>query len=314
MTTKQKILMILTHDRTDCLKICMEMLMGGGGIQCFDRVVLLLNGVRGRHLRYIQRLMASHPEIPWDTVTGPRGRSQFIANLQNECVRRYPGAVYIKMDEDVFVPKGWAERMLETYEHFADRQDLALITALIPNNACGLHRLLTVFYPEKLQEFKQRFGAPPSEAAQGPTWQNPYIAEWATRQFIDIEPANAEQRKRLAAGGLSRWHEFCKPFSIGCICFDDAHVRRMGGVLPSRDEPEWCEWIAANRQACVMDQSLIVLHYAFFVQQEWLDRSSLLEDIRAVNLPGTSPWGAPLLRWWRLALQIPGILKRRLGR
>ena len=63
-----------------------------------------------------------------------------------------------------------------------------------------------------------------------------------------------------------------------------------------------------------MDQSLVVLHYSFFVQQEWLDRSSLLEDVRRTNLPGTAPVWAPALRWGRLAQQIPGIVKRRLGR
>ena len=62
-------------------------------------------------------------------------------------------------DDDVFVPRGWAERMLETYKHFSARGDLALITPLIPNNAYGLHRLLTEFYPEKLPGFAQRFGA-----------------------------------------------------------------------------------------------------------------------------------------------------------
>ena len=84
--------------------------------------------------------------------------------------------------------------------------------------------------------------------------------------------------------------------------------------LPPRDEPDWCAWFEANRQACVVDQSLVVLHYSFFVQQEWLDRSSLLEDIRRANLPGRRPWMAPALRWGRLARQIPGIVKRRLGR
>lgn len=201
--------------------------------------------------------------------------------------------------------------MLETYEQFSCRKDLALITPLIPNNALGLHRLLTAFYPEKRAEFMREFGLPPSNAAQGATWQNPYVAEWATRQFIDVESANAEQRLRLEAGEHGRWHEFCQPFSIGCICFDYAHVLRMGGSLPSRDEPEWCEWISRNKQTCVMDQSMIALHYAFFVQQEWLDRSSLLEDIRAANLPGTSPGWSPLLRRWRFATQIPGILKRK---
>ena len=69
-----KILMILTSHRLDCFRLCMDMLIHGGSIHRFDRVVLLLNGVKGRHLRYVQKLQARHPDIPWDTVAGPRGR------------------------------------------------------------------------------------------------------------------------------------------------------------------------------------------------------------------------------------------------
>lgn len=313
MKTKPAILMILTHDRLDCLRLCLDFLERADAFDRFDRVVFLLNGVPGRLQRFVEGYMAARPRVKWDRVIGDGTRPGGICHVQNECIRRYPDSVYVKVDEDVFVPRGWADRMLETYERFADRNDLALITPLIPNNAFGLHRLLNVFYPEKLGEFEKCFGAKPSAEAKGPTWQSPSIAEWASRQFLAIDEANEEQRKRLAASSQPRWHEFCQYFSIGCICYDYAHVQRMGGSLPPRDEPDWCAWFEANRQTCVLDQSLLVLHYSFFVQQEWLDRSSLLEDIRKANLPGTSSFAAPAMRWIRMARQIPGILKRRLG-
>ena len=314
MKTQQKILMILTHDRLDCLRLCVELLEQAEAFARFDRVVFLLNGVPLRLRRFVESYMAARPRVQWDCVDGDGTRPGGICHVQNECIRRYPDSLYVKVDEDVFVPRGWAERMIETYERYADRGDLALITPLIPNNAFGLHRLLNVFYPEKLPEFEKIFGAKPSDAPKGPTWQSPSIAEWASRQFLHIDEANEEQRRRLAASGQSRWHEFCQYFSIGCIGYDYAHVQRMGGSLPPRDEPDWCAWFEANRHVCVLDQSLMVLHYSFFVQQEWLDRSSLLEDIRAVNLPATASSFSPVVRGMRLAKQIPGILKRRLTR
>ena len=109
----KKILMILTSHRLDCFKLCMDMLIQGGSIRRFDRVVLLLNGVKGRHLRYLRRLMAAHPDIPWDTISGPRGRGWLISNLQNECVRRYPDSLYFKIDEDTFVSADWDEVLAE---------------------------------------------------------------------------------------------------------------------------------------------------------------------------------------------------------
>jgi hypothetical protein len=314
MNERRKVLMILTHDRQDCLRLCLDMLERDGAFGRFDRVVLLLNGVPRRLRAFVEGYMAARPAVNWDVVEGDGTRPGGICFVQNECIRRHPDGVYVKVDEDVFVPRGWSERMLETYETYSRRGDLALITPLIPNNAFGLHRLLNVFYPEKLPDFERRFGAPPSDDPKGPTWQSPYIAEWATRQFSDLEAANASHRQRLAAVGEPRWQEFCKYFSIGCIAYDYAHVQRMGGALPPRDEPDWCAWFEANRQTCVVDQSLVVLHYSFFVQQEWLDRTSLLEDLRRINAPGTSsPW-APLARGWRVAKQLPGIVKRRIGR
>ena len=52
------------------------------------------------------------------------------------------------------------------------------------------------------------------------------------------------------------------------------------------------------------------------VQQDWLDRSSLLEDLRVTNLPHSlsrhSLTGYHLPRWIRIARQVPGALSRRL--
>ena len=40
MNSKRKVLMILTHDRLDCLRLCLEMLERAGAYACFDKVVL----------------------------------------------------------------------------------------------------------------------------------------------------------------------------------------------------------------------------------------------------------------------------------
>lgn len=64
-----------------------------------------------------------------------------------------------------------------------------------------------------------------------------------------------------------------------------------------------------------MDHSQIVLHYAFFVQQEWLDRTHLLEDVRMANLPETvssrSIQGYVVPRLIRILCQIPSVISRK---
>ena len=50
------------------------MLIKSGEMRHFDQGVLLLNGVVGKHLDYVNHFLAQDHPIPWDTVTGPRGR------------------------------------------------------------------------------------------------------------------------------------------------------------------------------------------------------------------------------------------------
>lgn len=232
--------------------------------------------------------------------------------MQNECIRRYPGGLYMKIDEDVFVPAGWAQRMVEAYEANGHRDNLALISPLIPNNAMGLHQLLTVFYPDLLTEYRKIFNREPDPKRDGPTWYSAQSAEWSTRHFRNIDEANERHRQLLATAREDRYLPFSRSFSIGCIAYDYRHVERMGGI-PETDEPGWCEWVEKNGQIHLLDRSQIVLHYSFFVQQDWLDRTSLLEDLRAANLPGSKSQLADLLaRSTRIGHQIIPTLKRKL--
>ena len=308
----KKILMILTSHRLDCFKLCMDMLIQGGSIRRFDRVVLLLNGVKGRHLRYVQRLLATHPDLPWETIAGPRGRGWYISNLQNECVRRHPGCLYFKIDEDTFVSSDWDKVMTEAYEAHRDLPDLALTTATIPNNGLGCWQLLNLF-PGLREEFLRLPHAGHTPDAAGPVWFYPHLAEWIIRQFLDLSEANRAVR---AANG-TRWIPFHDRFSINCICYDYRHWQEIGGVQ-EQDEVVWGKWIAENRKRVILATHAVVHHYTFFNQQDWLDRSSLLEDLRAANLPVTawerSAMGRALPRARRILRQIPAVLRRRLTR
>lgn len=316
----QKILMVLTSHRLDCFRLCMDLLLQGGSIRHFDRVVLLLNGVEGRHLRYIEALKADHPEIAWDTIAGPRGRGLLISNLQNECVRRYPESLYFKIDEDTFVSADWPQKLQAAYE--AHRQDpgLSLITPVIPNNALGAFYLLHAF-PALADEYARRFGQPLTTAFNGPVWIDPRIADWITRRFLTLCEAQgllrhinipAVNKEGLAIPRGGPYGRFAFRFSINCLCYDYRHWREMGGI-PEFDEVGWGDWIVARGKFAVLVPDTLVHHYSFFVQQDWLDRTPLLEDLRRANLPDTLRWSdrGPA-RGWRIARQIPGAVGRRL--
>ena len=311
----KKILMILTHNRLDCLKLCLDMLEHSGSMAFFDTIVFLLNGVPKHHLRYVLNYIQRRPNIHWDTLFGSGTRPDGISSLQNACIQKYPNSIYMKIDEDIFVPTGWAERMYAVYQYHQNLDNLALITPLIPNNSYGLHFLLTHLYPELLTQHRECFHCDPTSDINSHTWHNPKAGEWATRQFIHLDKANERHKQKLRSSEYSSYHSFNDRFSIGCICYDYNHWLKMAGI-PREDEPAWCQWISDNNQINILDPHQIVLHYSFFVQQDWLDRTHLLEDIRKNNLPETLKGYSVItnewLRYMRIIKQVPNIMRRNL--
>ena len=309
-----KLLMVMTSHRLDCLKICLHCHEKAGSWEYFDKVVFLLNGVVGEHLNYVNQYMADRPNVDWDTVIGPRGRSERISALENQCVERYPEYLYMKTDEDVFIAKGFAECMYETWEAHKDNDQLACITPMMANTSIGLHQALTTLYPEHLAEFKKVFGQDPDPDGQSETRFNPKIGEWANRIFIDLDKANEENVKRLKESGVDRWYTFSHSFTVCAVVFDYRHWKNMGGI-PPKDEPEWCQWIDDHGHDNVIDRKPIALHYSYGVQQDWIDRSHLLEDIALKNMPN-APCPGHLTYWtpWikRIAMQAPKALQRKL--
>ena len=307
-TAPQKILMLLTSHRLDCLKLAIDCLVRGGSAFRFDRVVLLCNGLTEAHRHYVEALPRLHPGIAWDFIRGPRGKGWLISNLQNDCVKRYPNALYFKIDEDVFVSSDWDLRLLETYAAYRARPDLALISATIPNNGLGAWKLLRDDLAARA-DFARLPHADLSGSSLNCVWYFPQLASWLTRRYLNLEAA---QRQFRALPPAARWVEWHDRFSINCILYDYRHWQELGGVR-EHDEVDWGDWIRERNALVVLDGHAICHHYSFFVQQDWLDRSTLLEDIRRANYPDTASLLDPLRPPLRFIRQIPSILRRRFG-
>ncbi len=310
------ILMLLTSHRLDFLRLTLDQLFATGEIRHFEKIVLLMNGVEGEHLQYIEGLVRANPDVPFEPRPGPRGKGRLIAGPQNEVVKSYPDRLYFKIDEDILVPRGWVARMTAAYERHRDDPKRSLFTPLVTNNATGFHSLLTLF-PELKAEFERRFpGREFTTRVDGPVWREPDIAEWILREFLDLDRANERVRTRLAETGAPVDAPFARRFSINNLVYDYRHWNELGGI-PDAEEPAWTEWVGAHDRHTVLVQDVLLHHYSFFVQQEWLDRTSLLEDLRMANIPESlqskSLAGYHVPRWTRLARQVPSILKRRLG-
>ncbi len=144
-------------------------------------------------------------------------------------------------------------------------------------------------------------------------------------QTIDLKKDHNEKPKSTVYGlqssvlpsqstvyGLrSPYPTFSYPFSINCIAYDYRHWLEIGGV-PEFDENGWGEWIPKHEKFIVLVQDALVHHYSFFVQQDWLDRTTLLEDIHNVNLrDNASGFICSARRFKRIIQQLPRVILRR---
>jgi hypothetical protein len=310
----RKVLMILTSHRLDCLKVNLELLAAHGDLQKFDKVVLLLSGVTGAHRQYVDQFVGEHAEVEWDIIEGPRGKKKIVADLQNECIRRNPEALYFKIDEDVFTSKGWVDKLENAYLAQQGDPSLALLTPVVPNNGIGCYFLLT-----KLADFRERydeqFSYPVKPDYEAPVWLRPSLGQFMTRLCMDMAQIN-QRLESMHGAEFQREHAlyFDHRFTINCICYDYRHVTEMGGI-PDEEEPAWTHWATTHGKQHVLVPNVLVHHYSFFVQQDWMDRSHILEEFRRVNLPGTM--GGPgslsyeLPRLQRVIKQAPRALVRK---
>lgn len=126
-------------------------------------------------------------------------------------------------------------------------------------------------------------------------------------------PGEAQRAKTGHPATLSPCYPtFSYPFSINCIAYDYRHWKEIGGV-PEEDENGWGKWIPENGKFIILVQDALVHHYSFFVQQDWLDRTNLLEDLATANLPNRTGFFARCIgRFTRIVRQMPRVIRRRL--
>lgn len=312
----KKLLMILTSHRLDCLKLNLKLLDYHDDLIKFEKVVFLMSGVSPRHKAFIERFIREHPDTSFDKVEGPRGRKIVIADMQNECIRRHPEYLYFKTDEDVFTSQNWVDKMEEAYLAHANDDDLGLMTPIAPNNGIGCFFLLENF-TEVRQAYDRQFEFPVVPDYEAPIWNRPKLAQFMTESFLDLEEANKKLEEKFGTEfSKEHAHYFSHRFTINCICYDYRHYRQMGRI-PDDDEPSWTQWAHDNGKHHVLVPNTLVHHYSFFPQQDSMDRSHVLENLAALNLPSApSSMIDPryeIPRIFRTLRQLPRVVPRKLN-
>ncbi len=145
-----------------------------------------------------------------------------VCFIQNMVVTLHPDAEYIfKMDEDMFIGKGFFERMIEEY-HRIEREGeykIGYVVPVIPLNCCGYVSYLKL--SGNLEAYERRFGR---------AYRNGFSAVFnveETAEFLwdTMETFDGMTECFLENSGYQILNSY---FNIGCILFSRSRWLMMG--------------------------------------------------------------------------------------
>lgn len=216
-----------------------------------------------------------------------------VALVQNVAINLHPNAEYIfKLDEDMFLTKGYFEKMLSAYEH-AEKgiYQPGVVAPIIPINGYGFMKILEEY--DLKEYYHQTFEEPKITAsAKSQIVSNPNVATffWGGNNMIPtVDEMNLrfEQRPQMEVPCPIR-------FSIGAILFKRALWEEMGHFSVDKsnnamgvDETELCTFCCLHSKPVMVSENVVVGHFAYGPQNstmiDYYEKNRklfLLDDIK----------------------------------
>ena len=224
-------------------------------------VCLVSAGVRSERLA---EMAAKHG---WTYLATRNGRISTALNIAIDLHER-AGVIY-KVDEDMILPEGFFESLLEGFER-AEREQ-----RYVPGFASPLVNLNGYSYVPFLEarglsdEWQERFGPLTQRCLHIPVHDDPEAAHWLWRHTLPFDEVAAEfARRRFTYSACPH------RFSIGAIVFRRDLWEAMAGfravVAPPGlgvDEDWICVQCVSLSRAMVVIHNLLAGHFAFGAQE-----------------------------------------------
>lgn len=264
-------LVILTSHRPDCFFLCMRCLETYTNLSVFSSIIIIANDVSERHRKLIENFKSKYKNII-DLHVRPRG-ILLVTAMEEVVFTEGKDTTIIKMDEDVFVTRGWLRGLLRGYRRYIQDDHAVFVSPVVPNNVAGREMLRPVFQ----ERYGEEFSGP---LAAGSVHKNPAYGAWVWDKVIH---GGLEEAIRVEAENLPDYR-IKGYFNINCMIFDERLIRR---VCPFEREDEACVNVVTGKTNCfgVMTAGSVVHHYSFGPQQEELDKNVPLDAVRKRVLP-----------------------------
>ncbi len=198
-----------------------------------------------------------------------------VSLVQNVAIKCHPHAEYIfKLDEDMFITKGFFQKMIRAYEHAQQGPfSPGIMAPTIPINGFGFMKVIQELHLES--EFEKRFGELRYQSAYSlnrPILKNTEFARfmWGEGGYVpDIDTLNEMFEK----------HEIAENpcpvlFNIGAILFTRRYWYQMkfftvdDSVGLGSDERQMNEFCITSSQPVMISDNIVVGHFGFGEQTE----------------------------------------------
>ena len=270
------ILLVYTSHRVDCLKLCLDCLVQNTDIDRFKHIYIIANEVTLPHLLIAQDFCNQWPNASL-VQASPRGLVPAVIRSVNSIIRQHPGETFVKIDEDVFVTRGWLDALTQCHLDHRANDEILLSAALCPISGSGYPYFKTIMERD-LSEYYLRYASCTAELNK-----NKFLHRYLWEAVLE-------------GGLLDRFHEkttanylYASSIVINCIMFDQRLVDEVY-PFPLVQDPETgmacVDELAVNRalkgRKVAMPSAPVVHHYSHWRSEEYLRRHVPLSRVRAM--------------------------------
>ena len=221
--------------------------------------------------KYEKELSKIAEDNEWSYLSTKRN---CVSLAQNIAIKLFDKAEYIyKLDEDIFVTKGYFETLYKTYKDCENNGDyqVGIVAPTIPINGYGNLNILKRFNMEKV--YTEKFERPKYAAGRNRKIESdPNVAKfmWGENEYL---PTIDEMNYQMSNDKFS--YNACPiRFSIGAILFkrkfweDMQYFKVKRGNCLGIDEEQICSFCIISSRVILVSNNTVVGHLSFGTQNE----------------------------------------------
>ena len=255
-----------------------------------DRWDWWLNCRSPKDMEYIQQ--TAHENKRWINLINCPVQDPKYPDV--DCLRHFwqtamdEDTIYVRFDDDIiFIELGQFEKFVSVRKN--NKSNLLIYPLIINNTLCSyrLQQLGTI--PPTQPMIGERLGEHGGEWARGGcdpcdpvAWQNPHFTFNLHSSFIDsLEDLNIEKwRANFTPWELSEY----QTVSINSCAWHGSDIKSFNGQMPILSEEGSMVYHKPKDlgKFNLVDPTMIVAHYSFWPQKDFLDRTNILDKYRMI--------------------------------